>query len=379
MGISRRARWLSSAGLALRFGLVATAVPVRCARAMRCVPKRRGPVIAIVVALLLLASPSLVVASASGRADAGRASSSRGVVVEHPYEIQPNGELLAIGGMSQQDWDNYYTNLNRLQAGGPLLEQEKAAINNVKVAGQKRAELLKSLKAGARSLAGGIAQAGAFALIGWVLDQWGLGSGIEGQIAEIRTQLNQIQNTLNQIQTATAELRKQFEIKDFEQQAREAGDIIAPVDSAFKDLNYVAHLSKDDPTKKSFTEATLRKIDKLIVDHAQGRLANRTRDLIAAAYKVELAHHRFWTLLTSLKVREVVEYYQDAEARLLTLRVDYMHAHPETYPGEYIEGQSSDVEGTLQKQDSELKALPGGGCDRRHPHGQGVVLGRATV
>lgn len=55
--------------------------------------------------------------------------------------------------------------------------------------------------------------------------------------------------------------------------------------------------------------------------------------LIAAAYKVALAHHRFWTRLTSLQVRNVVAQYQAAETGLLTLRVEYMHAHPEAFSG----------------------------------------------
>lgn len=306
-------------------------------------PKLRGAVIAVAVALMVLAAPSLVAASAGGREHAGRASSPRGGAVTHGgVVVAPNGDLVLEYPYTQLDLDEY----------------------EARFAKHNRDKLIKSLKAGAKSLAGGIAQAGAFAVIGWVLDQWGGGGGIEGQIAEIRTQLNEIQNTLNKIDDRTAKLRTELADSTFANLVHQAAPIVAHVNTGMKDLNFIAHLPADDPTKKGLTEHLLTFIHNDLLNGKQLELADRisgtvgAHGLIAAAYKVALEHHRIWSLRTSLQVREVVEYYQLAEARLLTLRVEYMHAHPEAYSPAYIETQTSDVDAMLHKQDNELKPMP---------------------
>jgi hypothetical protein len=80
--------------------------------------------------------------------------------------------------------------------------------------------------------------------------------------------------------------------------------------------------------------------------------------LVAAAYKVEKERTTLWTASNSWTVRAVYGYYQDTEARLLLLRVEYMHAHPKLYSGHYIATQIEKVRATLQEQRSLRKSLP---------------------
>lgn len=331
-----RARRLPSARLASSLGLVVAPVPAGWARAMRRAPKRRGPVIAGVVALVLLAAPSLAVASASGRAGGPRATTA---VVNRVDPNDPDG----IWNGTLAEWHAF----------------------NVAQAKEQRKKLIRGLAANAAKVVGpGLVEGLAFAAVGWVLDQWGYGGGgIDDQIAEIRTQLNEIQNTLNKIDAATTQLRTELADSHFSNLVSQASGIVASVDTDAKELDAIARMGADDPTKADRTRRLLDRIDRDLMGGRQKELADRISGtvgadgLIAAAYKEALAHHRLWTLMTSLQVREVVAYYETAEARLLMLRVEFMHAHH--YKVAEIETAISEVEGYLHKQDNELKPNPG--------------------
>jgi hypothetical protein len=291
-------------------------------------------VIAVVVALLLLASPSLVIASAGGRADAGRASSSRGGPVARA----------ASNGVAE----------STLLLAEDLL---KATRGNT--------HILESLKANALSVAvgGGVVEGVVTAGLGWLLDQYGLGGGIEDQIAGIQTQLNEIQNTLNKVYEATKQLRTDLADSDFANLAAQATPIVSNVDTGMKQLHSIAQRPVDDPEKKELTEHLLTFIQNHLLDGPQEELDHRLRGLagadglITTAYKDALAHHRLWTLKTSLEVRAIVAYYETAETRLLMLRVEWMHAHHRS--AAYIEGQINDVERMITEQKTLLKSDPG--------------------
>lgn len=80
--------------------------------------------------------------------------------------------------------------------------------------------------------------------------------------------------------------------------------------------------------------------------------------LIVAASKVAKTTSPYWTALTSARVRQVFDYYQQQEARLLLLRVEYMHAHPETYSADTIAADIKKVENELNTQSALLKPSP---------------------
>jgi hypothetical protein len=229
--------------------------------------------------------------------------------------------------------------------------------------------MLKSLKAGARSFgklaAGGLAQGLVVQGLGWVLQQWGIGSGIEDQIAEIGHKLNEIQTSLNVIEASTTRLRAELAGSTFANLVSQAAPIVAHVNTGMKDLDFIAHLPANDPTKRKLTEHLLTFIHKDLLFGKQLELADRiggtagAHGVIGAAYHVALTHDRLWTLHTSQQVREVVAYYQAAEVRLLMLRVQYMHAHPDTYSGHYIEAETDSVEQMIHRQTAELMPQPG--------------------
>lgn len=312
-------------------GLPTASVPT-----IRRAPKLRGAVIAVVVALVLLAVPSLAVASASGRAGGAQATTA---VVNRVDPNDPDG----IWNGTMAEWHAF----------------------NLEQATGQRKKLIRGLARNAAKIVGpGLVEGLAFAAIGWVLDQWGSGGGgIDDQIAEIRTQLNEIQDTLNRIEAGTTQLRKDLADSHFANLVHQALGIVASVDTDTSELDAIAHMSADNVTKADRTRLLLGRIDRDLMGGAQKELADRISGtvgadgLIAAAYKEALAHHRLWTLKISLQVREVVAFYQTAEVRLLMLRVEFMHAHRYTAPE--IETAISQVEGYLHKQDSELKPLPG--------------------
>jgi hypothetical protein len=184
----------------------------------------------------------------------------------------------------------------------------------------------------------------------WVLDQFGLGNGHEGETAGIRDQLGQIQNDLTEVLAATRELRAEVAQSEYSLMVSETSRITARIDKGMDDLHAVAKMAKGDPTRKEFTEATLTFIGDELMKGQQEELAKRitgeagSDGLIVAASKVAKTRSPCcWTARTSEHVRQVLDYYQLEEARLLLLRVEYMHAHRSTYSGAEITRQIEKV------------------------------------
>jgi hypothetical protein len=173
---------------------------------------------------------------------------------------------------------------------------------------------------------------------GWVLDQFGLGDGQATEIAGIRDQLGEIQTGLSEIRAATSQLRTELAEGTYSGLVAQTSGITARIDKGADDLDAVARMTAGEPTKKRFTEATLKFIDDNLMQGQQEELALRISGeagadgLIVAASKVAKTQSPCcWTDLKTKQVREVFNYYQLEEARLLLLRVEYMHANPKTY------------------------------------------------
>jgi hypothetical protein len=268
----------------------------------------RGSLIGIVVAVVLLASPLVAVGSASGSAGTGAVSSPRAATVRHLAFLAPVASFL-----------------------------------------------MQELASNATSLG-----------FGWVLGQFGLGDGVDPQIGAIQTKLQEIEDRLTGLAAATSQLRAELAQGTFSGLVAQATPVIAQINQGMSDLDFIASMGKHDPTKRALTERTLKFIDDHLLFGKQQELAARMTGeaggdgLIVAAYKTVKANAGdFWTRLDSTRVRNVVEYYQSAEARLLLLRVEYMHAHPTTYSDEYVQGQITRVERMLAEQNSMLKPEPG--------------------
>ena len=143
----------------------------------------------------------------------------------------------------------------------------------------------------------------------------------------------------------------------------QATPIIAQVNQGMSDLDYIASMRRDDPSKRGLTERTLKFIDDHLLYGKQQELAARMTGeagadgLIVAAYKTVKGQRRaLWTRLNSTSVRAVVDYYQSAEARLLLLRVEYMHVHPHIYSAEYVSDQIKRVESMLAAAERHVEA-----------------------
>jgi hypothetical protein len=136
--------------------------------------------------------------------------------------------------------------------------------------------------------------------------------------------------------------------------------ITARIDKGMDDLDAIAWMAADDPTKRAFTEATLKFIDDNLMQGQQEELAKRITGeagadgLIVAASKLAKTQSSSccWTARENQRVRQVFEYYQLEEARLLLLRVEYMHAHPDTYSDVEVTRQIDKVQQELGKPDT---------------------------
>lgn len=305
---------------------------------MRCAPKRCGSVIAVVVvAILLLASPSPVGAPVARAADPPIPT----LIPTDPIEL----------GRS------FFPSPTALETAQLLDKQNRFFLDSIK------ANALSYKLIGAQIVGGVLLQAG----LSWVLNQWGLGDGVADQIAAIGQKLDEIQNTLNQIQAATEQLRAELANSHFANLVSQATTIVSEVNTDTKELDAIAHLPSGDLTRRNErTHLLLRLIEQHLLSKQQ-ELADRISGtvgadgLIAAAYKVALANHRLWTLQTSAQVRAVAAYYEAAETRLLLLRIEYMHAHPKAFTDTDIQAAISEVDGYLKKQDGQLKPEPGAG------------------
>ena len=266
----------------------------------------RGSLIGLVVALALAASPLVVAASARERVSAAPSA--------HTSSIRHLAFLAPVAGY--------------------LMEQ----------------------------LAGNLFSYG----FGWVLGQFGEGDGVDPQIGEIQAKLQEIDSRLSGLEAATSQLRGELAHGTFSGLVAQATPIIAQINQGMSDLEFIAGMAKTDPHKRSLTETTLKFIGDHLLHGKQQELAARMTGeagadgLIVAAYKTVKANAgEFWTRLDSTRVRNVVEYYQSAEARLALLRVEYMHAHPETYSNAYVQEQVNRVNSMLDQQKGMLKPEPG--------------------
>ncbi len=210
---------------------------------------------------------------------------------------------------------------------------------------------------------------------GWVFEQFGLAeedpakpdpqlAEMKQQLGEIQTKLQTIQTQLNDLESASRQLRSELQEASYANLVSQASTIISRVNRGMGELDYVAHMRSDDPTKKARTEDALAFIKSHLMGAEQEELAARisgsagAHGLVAGAYKVEKERTVLWTTPNSYTVRAVYNYYRDTEARLLLLRVEYMHAHPTVYSGHYIATQIQKVRETLDAQTSLRKGLP---------------------
>jgi hypothetical protein len=233
--------------------------------------------------------------------------------------------------------------------GGPLAHEAV-------VIGPLATTILGKLASGAASKAGGH-------VFGWLLGAFGLQSQLESQVGEILSKLEQIEDRLAALEESTAKLRTELAQGTFSGLVGQVTPLIANINKGMSDLAFIANLPANDPGKRALTEETLKFIHDHLL-HKQEELALRIKPpsgadgLIVAASKAAKAHTRYWTTSTSRGVQDVFDYYQDMEARLLLLRVEYMHAFPDRFPGSYVKKQIADVEGFLADQKSELKPSP---------------------
>lgn len=201
--------------------------------------------------------------------------------------------------------------------------------------------------------------------MGWLLDQFGLGNGLASEIAGIRDQLRQIESRLGEILAATKQLQADLAQGTYSGLVAQTTPIIARVDKAMADLDAVARMAADDPDKAALSRETLNFIGNKLMGGEQEELAKRIQGeigadglIVAASKTVRARTTCCWTRLTSQRVREVLDYYQSAEARLLLLRVEYMHAHPHRFPGSTVKREIEKVETELRAQDALLKPSP---------------------
>ncbi len=201
---------------------------------------------------------------------------------------------------------------------------------------------------------------------GWLLDQIGLGDKTAAELAGIREQLRVIEAQLSEILAATVQLRAEMAQGTFSGLVAQATPIVARVDKGIDDLAAVANVAADDPARTGLAKETLRYIGDKLMGGEQEELAKRLTGevgadgLIVAAYKVaKTTAPCCWTDLRSARVRAVFRYYEWAESRLLLLRVEYMHAHPDKFPRSYVADQIRKVETEIRAQQAMLRPSPG--------------------
>jgi hypothetical protein len=199
---------------------------------------------------------------------------------------------------------------------------------------------------------------------GWVLQAFGSEDKLQSEIAGIRDQLKEIQGTLNETLAATTQIRADLSQGTYSGLVAQTTPITASIDKGMEDLATVANMPAGDRTKKNFARSTLKFIGDKLMGSEQGELAKRVSGealadgLIVAASKVAKTNTHYWTDQTSEQVREVFDYYQQQEVRLLVLRVEYMHTLPSTYSPATIKEAIEQVEKELGAQKTLLKPSP---------------------
>lgn len=207
---------------------------------------------------------------------------------------------------------------------------------------------------------------------GWLLESFGLANPpvtdtTERELAAIRNQLGEIQGSLTTLQTAVAQLRSEVTQSEYSVLVGQTSPITSEINTAMVDLDDLAKMTASNSTatqRANFTHATLKFIQEKLLSK-QEELAKRMTGeaaadgLIKAFSKAMKARTHYWTNRTSQQVDEVYHYYQLEEARLLLLRVEFWHAHPDTYSQFYVEGKIQKVEQELGAQKDMLKPSPG--------------------
>ncbi len=200
---------------------------------------------------------------------------------------------------------------------------------------------------------------------GWVLDAIGNENELESQINEIRDQLKEIKGSLAETLATTTQIRAELAEGTYSGLVAQTTPITASIDKGMEDLETVANMPKGDPTRKNFARAALKFIGEKLMGSEQGELGKRVSGeagsdgLVVAASKVAKTASPFWTDHTSEQVRQVLDYYQQQEERLEVLRVEYMHAHPDTYSAETIEQSLQRTSDELVAQEDHLlKPVP---------------------
>ena len=163
-------------------------------------------------------------------------------------------------------------------------------------------------------------------------------STTESDFAAVRTQLVDIQNRLAALDTTVGQLRADVAESEYSVLVGQAAPTTSAIETAMDDLDAVSKMTAGNSTvtqRANFTRATLKFIDEQLLGK-QEELARRVTGelgadgLVKAFSKAMKARSPYWTERTSEQVREVYDYYQSEEARLLLLRVEYGHAYPDT-------------------------------------------------
>jgi hypothetical protein len=202
---------------------------------------------------------------------------------------------------------------------------------------------------------------------GWLLGQYGEKENpsvdFEAKLAPIREKLQTIEDRLSAIEASTDQLRAELAQVNFNHLAAGANDIIGQINYGVDRLNTIAnwpaHLGQAD--KKKEAESLVSYIGHNLLDKQHVldlKIDPKVGEgLIASAYKVEKSHAgRFWVRRNWNRVRDVLDYYQDEEARLLLLRVEYWHATGRS--GDFIKHEIGAFEQTLRNQRLVLKTRP---------------------
>jgi hypothetical protein len=202
---------------------------------------------------------------------------------------------------------------------------------------------------------------------GWVLQAFGGEEELKGQITEIRDQLKEIQGTLNETLAETTQIRSDLAEGTYSELVAQTVPITASIDKGMEDLDRVANMPAGDPTRKNFARATLKFIGEKLMGSEAGELAKRVGGeaggdgLVVAASKVAKTASPYWTDRTTQQVSEVYDYYRQQEERLEVLRVEYMHANPDTYSVATIEASIQRTSDELRAQEKLLKPAPAQG------------------
>lgn len=218
---------------------------------------------------------------------------------------------------------------------------------------------------------------------GWVLDQFGLGDGLEGEIGGIRDRLGEIQNHLTALETAVTQLRAEVAQSEYSDLVAQTSPITADIDHAWRRLDQIARMTNSDSTatqKANFTRETQTFIHSKLMGSEQEQLAKRISGevggdgLIKAFSKATKTRSGCcWTDRTSEDVRKVFDYYQLQEARLLTMRVEYMHTHLDTYSEAIIKKDIETVKQDLETQEKDLLKPSAPCCVSQNPFVQRAI------